>query len=50
MSKENVETLREMFALVNHRGVRAATDAFGHLRPTSPRLRRGDSRPAEREG
>jgi ketosteroid isomerase-like protein len=26
-----VETLREMFALVNGEGVRAATDAFGHL-------------------
>jgi ketosteroid isomerase-like protein len=31
MSQENVERLREMFALVNGEGVRAATDAFGHL-------------------
>ena len=31
MSQENVETLREMFAVVNDRGVQAATGAFGHL-------------------
>ena len=31
MSEENVEVTREMFALVNERGVQAATDAFGHL-------------------
>jgi ketosteroid isomerase-like protein len=31
MSQENVETLREMFSLVNDQGVRVATDAFGHL-------------------
>jgi ketosteroid isomerase-like protein len=31
MSQENVEIMREMFALVNERGVRAATDAFGDL-------------------
>ena len=31
MSRENVETLREMFALFNDGGARAATDAFGHL-------------------
>jgi ketosteroid isomerase-like protein len=31
MSQENVETIREMFAIVNQRGVGAATDALGHL-------------------
>ena len=31
MSQENVETIREMFAVVNERGVKAATDALGHL-------------------
>jgi ketosteroid isomerase-like protein len=31
MSKENVEIMREMFALVNERGVQAATEAFGDL-------------------
>jgi ketosteroid isomerase-like protein len=31
MSQENVETIREMFAIVNERGVKAATDALGHL-------------------
>jgi ketosteroid isomerase-like protein len=31
MSQENVEIIREVFALFNDRGVRAATDAFGHL-------------------
>ena len=31
MSQENVETMREMFALVNELGVKAATDAFGEL-------------------
>jgi ketosteroid isomerase-like protein len=31
MSQENVDTIREMFAIVNERGVKAATDAFGHL-------------------
>jgi ketosteroid isomerase-like protein len=31
MSEENVEIMREMFALVNDRGVRAATGAFGDL-------------------
>jgi ketosteroid isomerase-like protein len=31
MSQENVEIMREMFAIVNDRGVAAATDAFGHL-------------------
>jgi ketosteroid isomerase-like protein len=31
MSQEDVETIREMFAIYNDRGVRAATDAFGHL-------------------
>jgi ketosteroid isomerase-like protein len=31
MSQENVEIMREMFALVNERGVQAATDAFGDL-------------------
>ena len=31
MTQENVETIREMFAIVNERGVRAATDALGHL-------------------
>src|SRR5262245_29644467 len=31
MSQENVETIREMFGVFNDRGVRAATDSFGHL-------------------
>jgi ketosteroid isomerase-like protein len=31
MPQENVEIIREMFAIVNERGVKAATDAFGHL-------------------
>src|SRR5437764_15186172 len=31
MSQENVETRREMFAIVNERGVEAATEALGHL-------------------
>jgi ketosteroid isomerase-like protein len=31
MSQENVETIREMFAIFNERGVQAAVDAFGHL-------------------
>jgi ketosteroid isomerase-like protein len=31
MSQENVEIMREMFALVNDRGVQAATEAFGDL-------------------
>jgi ketosteroid isomerase-like protein len=31
MSKENVETIRAMFAIVNERGVGAATEAFGDL-------------------
>ena len=31
MSQENVETIREMFAVVNERGVKAATEAFEHL-------------------
>ena len=31
MSQQNVETLRRCFALVNERGVEAATGAFGHL-------------------
>ena len=31
MSRENVETIREMFAIVNERGAKAATDALGHL-------------------
>lgn len=31
MSQEDVETLREMFTLVNERGVRAASDELGHL-------------------
>ena len=31
MSQENVDTMREMFATVNERGVEAATDALGHL-------------------
>jgi ketosteroid isomerase-like protein len=31
MSQENVETIREVFAIVNERGVKAATDALGHL-------------------
>jgi ketosteroid isomerase-like protein len=31
MSQENVEIMREMFALVNERGVQAATEAFGDL-------------------
>jgi ketosteroid isomerase-like protein len=31
MSQENVAHIREMFALVNDRGVRAATDAFRDL-------------------
>jgi ketosteroid isomerase-like protein len=31
MSQKNVEIVREMFALVNDRGVTAATDTFGHL-------------------
>jgi hypothetical protein len=30
MSQENVETIREMFAILNERGVNAATDALGH--------------------
>jgi len=31
MSQENVEVIHEMFAIFNKRGVRAATDALGHL-------------------
>ncbi len=31
MSQENVETLRQVFAIVNDRGVAAATEAFGDL-------------------
>jgi ketosteroid isomerase-like protein len=31
MSQENVETIREMFAIVNDRGVKAASEAFGDL-------------------
>jgi ketosteroid isomerase-like protein len=31
MSQENVQTIREMFAIVNERGVGAATEAFGDL-------------------
>jgi len=31
MSQENVETIREMFAILNERGVGAATEAFGDL-------------------
>jgi ketosteroid isomerase-like protein len=31
MSQENLDTIREMFALLNESGARAATDAFGHL-------------------
>ena len=31
MSQENVETMRKVFAMVNERGVTAATDALGHL-------------------
>ena len=31
MSQENVEALREMFAILNERGVGAATEAFGEL-------------------
>jgi hypothetical protein len=31
MSQENVEIMRAMFALVNERGVQAATDAFGRI-------------------
>jgi ketosteroid isomerase-like protein len=31
MSEENVEIMREMFTLVNDRGVQAATEAFGDL-------------------
>ncbi len=31
MSQENVERLREMFAIFNERGVEAATDALGDL-------------------
>ncbi len=31
MSQENVDTVREMFAIFNDRGVEAATIAFGHL-------------------
>jgi ketosteroid isomerase-like protein len=31
MSQEDVETIREMFAIFNDRGVRAATAAFGDL-------------------
>jgi len=31
MSRENVEMIREMFALVNDGGVEAASDAFGPL-------------------
>jgi ketosteroid isomerase-like protein len=31
MSQENVRIMREMFALVNDRGVKAATDALGDL-------------------
>jgi ketosteroid isomerase-like protein len=31
MSQENVETIREMFAIVNERGVKAATNVLGHL-------------------
>ena len=29
MTQENVETIREMFAIVNERGVRAATERSG---------------------
>jgi ketosteroid isomerase-like protein len=31
MAQDNADTLREIFALVNDRGVAAATDAFGDL-------------------
>jgi len=31
MSRENVDTIREMFAVLNERGPHAATNAFGHL-------------------
>jgi ketosteroid isomerase-like protein len=31
MSQENVETIRQMFAVVNERGVEAATNALEHL-------------------
>ena len=31
MSQDNVETIREMFALLNERGVGAATEVFGDL-------------------
>jgi ketosteroid isomerase-like protein len=31
MSQENVETIREMFAMVNEGGVTEATNALGHL-------------------
>jgi ketosteroid isomerase-like protein len=31
MSQDNVEIMRELFALVNDRGIAAATDAFGDL-------------------
>jgi ketosteroid isomerase-like protein len=31
MSQENVEIIREMFAIVNERGVKAATDSLGDM-------------------
>lgn len=38
MSEENVEIMREVFAVVNDRGVHAATDDFRGLLPhVSPR-------------
>ena len=49
MSEENVEIMREMFALVNERGVHAATDAFGHLLDPEFELEEASNVP-DREG
>jgi hypothetical protein len=48
MSRENVEIMREMFALVNERGVQAATEAFGDLLDPEFELQEASKSPTAR--
>jgi ketosteroid isomerase-like protein len=45
MSQENVENLRQMFALVNEGGAKAATEALGHLLAPDFRLEEAEVLP-----
>jgi ketosteroid isomerase-like protein len=45
MSQKNVETLRQVFAIVNDRGVVAATEAFGDLLAPDFTLEEADDLP-----